>query len=59
LRWCPYRNEHIITHDTFQNIVATIALESGTHVQREVSHLFLCHTQQQMENKKPKTVSEP
>jgi hypothetical protein len=35
------RNEHIIAHNILLDIVATIVLESGTHVQREVSHLFL------------------
>jgi hypothetical protein len=29
----------------FQDIVATITLESGTHEEREVSHLFPYHTQ--------------
>jgi hypothetical protein len=32
LLWCPYRNEHIIVHNTFQDIVLTIVLESGAHV---------------------------
>jgi hypothetical protein len=41
---CPCGNEHTITHNPFQNIVATISLESETHIQREVSHLFLHHT---------------
>jgi hypothetical protein len=41
---CPYRNEHITTHNTLQDIITTIVLESGTHVQREVSHLFPHHT---------------
>jgi hypothetical protein len=43
---CPYTSEHTIAHNTLWNIVAIIALESGTHVQRGVSHLFLHHTQQ-------------
>jgi hypothetical protein len=33
---------------THENVVATFALESGTHVQREVSHLFPHHTQKQI-----------
>ncbi len=41
---CFYGNECIIAHDTFRDIVATIILESGTHVQREVSPLFFRHT---------------
>jgi hypothetical protein len=32
-----------------QDVVATIALESGAHVQKEVSHLFLCHIWQWMD----------
>jgi hypothetical protein len=36
--------ECIIAHDIFWDIIVTIALENGTHVQREVSHLFLHHT---------------
>jgi hypothetical protein len=46
---CSCENERITTHDTFQNIVVVIALENGAHVQREVSHLFLHHTQRQMD----------
>jgi len=45
LLWCLCRNERIITHDTFQDTIPTIVLESGTHVQREVSHLFFRYTQ--------------
>jgi hypothetical protein len=41
---CHFESEHT-THDTLWNIIATIVLKSGTHVQREVSHLFLHHTQ--------------
>jgi hypothetical protein len=29
---CPYKNECITTHDTFQDIIITIILESETHV---------------------------
>jgi hypothetical protein len=46
---CLYRNEHTTTHNTFWDNVATIFLESGTHVQREVSHLFPRHTWHQMD----------
>ncbi len=42
---CPCGNERIATHDTFQDTIASIALESGAHVQKEVSHLFPHHTQ--------------
>ncbi len=42
---CLCGSEHIITHNIFQHIVIVITLENGTHVQREVSHLFLCHIQ--------------
>jgi len=41
---CFYKSEHTIAHDTFWDIVTLIALKNGTHVQREVSHLFLHHT---------------
>jgi hypothetical protein len=37
--------ECIIAFDTLRNIIGGIVLESGTHVQREVSHFFLRHTQ--------------
>jgi len=40
---CPSGNERITTHDKFKDPVAIIVLESGTHVQREVSHLFFHH----------------
>jgi hypothetical protein len=33
-------NEYTTTHDMLWDIVITIVLESGTHVQKEVSHLF-------------------
>jgi hypothetical protein len=45
LFWCPSRSEHTTTRNTFRNIVVAIVLENGTHVQKEVSHLFLRHTQ--------------
>jgi hypothetical protein len=35
--------KYTTTHNTLQNIVATIILENGTHVQRKVFHLFLHH----------------
>jgi len=31
------------------DIIITIVLDNETHVQREVSHLFFCHTQWQMD----------
>jgi hypothetical protein len=46
LFWCFCKSEHIITRNTLRDIVTTIVLESGAHVQREVSHLFFRHTQQ-------------
>jgi len=42
---CLFESERTTTHDTFWNIITTIILNSGAHVQREVSHLFLHHTQ--------------
>jgi hypothetical protein len=42
-------NEHIIAHDTFWHIVATITSESKTQIQRKVSHLFPCHTHRRMD----------
>jgi hypothetical protein len=44
LFWCPYMNECTTTHNTRQDIIVIIDLESGTHVQKEVSHLFPHHT---------------
>jgi len=29
---CPCENEHIVTHDTLQNIIAIIASKNGAHV---------------------------
>jgi hypothetical protein len=46
---CSCESERTAIHDTFQDIVVAIALENGTHVQREVSHLFLCLTRRQMD----------
>jgi hypothetical protein len=34
----------IAAHDTFQNNIVAIALESGTHVKRKVPHLLPHHT---------------
>jgi hypothetical protein len=31
------------------DIIVTIVLESGEHIHKEVSHIFRCHTQQQMD----------
>ncbi len=42
-------NEHTTTHDMLQNIIATIVLENGAHIQKEISNLFLHHTQKQMD----------
>jgi hypothetical protein len=41
---CTCKSECTIAHDTLWNIVATIMSKSGVHKQREVSHLFPCHT---------------
>jgi hypothetical protein len=49
LLWCPCGNECKTIHDTFQDIIATIVLESRTHVKREVSHLFPCYTKRRMD----------
>jgi len=40
---------HTSAHDTLWDIVTTIALESRTHVQREVSHLFPYHIWRQLD----------
>ncbi len=45
---CPCDSECIAAHDTFRNIVVAISLESGAHVQREVSHLFPPHAWRRM-----------
>lgn len=41
LLWCPYGNERTTTHNTLRDVIATIAWENGTHVQKEVSHFSL------------------
>jgi hypothetical protein len=46
---CPCENEHIAAHDTLRNTIAVIVLENGTHIQKEVSHLFSCHKWKRME----------
>ncbi len=47
--WCSCGSEHIVTHDTLQDIIATTILESGAHLQWKVSHLLLHHTQWQID----------
>jgi len=37
---CPCGSECITTHDMFRDTIAAIILESGIHVQRDISHLF-------------------
>ncbi len=49
LFWCLCRSEHTTTHDTLWDIIAIVVLESGAHVQWEVSHLFLYHTRQRVD----------
>jgi hypothetical protein len=49
LLWCSFKSEHTVVNDTFRDIIRTIILENGTHVQREVSHFFLHHIQQWMD----------
>ncbi len=46
---CPCENERTIVHDTFQGSIVAIALENGPHIEREVSHFFPCHLQQQVD----------
>jgi hypothetical protein len=41
---CPYKSECIVVHNKFQDVVVAIVLESGAHIQNEVSHLFPHHT---------------
>ncbi len=41
---CPCGNERILAHDTLWDINATITSKNGTHIQREVFHLFPHHT---------------
>jgi hypothetical protein len=43
LLWCPYGNAHTIAHDTFQNTITTIVLESGAHVSQCLPPLPLPH----------------
>jgi hypothetical protein len=38
-----------MTHDMLQNIIAVILSKNGTHVQKEISHLFPHHTWRQMD----------
>jgi len=47
LLWCPCGSECTTSHNAFWDSVAIIILKSGTHVQKEISHVVLCHTQQQ------------
>ncbi len=42
-------NEHTTTHDMLQNIIATIVLENGAHIQKEISNLFPHHTRKQVD----------
>ncbi len=49
LLFYPCESECIVIHDTLQDTIATIALESGAHIQKEVFHLFLCYTWGQMD----------
>ncbi len=46
---CPCKSKRITTHDMLRNTIATITLDSGTHVQKEVSHLFPHHTWRRMD----------
>jgi hypothetical protein len=39
--------QQLMTH--FTMLLQYIDLESGAHIQREVSHLFPCHTLQRMD----------
>jgi hypothetical protein len=32
-----------------QNIIVDIVLKNGTHIQKEITHLFLCHMQKQVD----------
>ncbi len=45
---CPYKNERTIAQNTLRDVIATIALENGAHIQKEVSHVFLHQTQWQI-----------
>jgi hypothetical protein len=46
LLWCPCKSEHIVSHNILQNKIATIVLESETHVQTKCSYLFRYRIQQ-------------
>jgi hypothetical protein len=46
---CLCRNEHTTTHDALWDTIATIALKNGAQVQKNVSHLFPCHTWRQVD----------
>jgi hypothetical protein len=48
LFWCLCGSEHIVAHDTLQDIIVTSISESGTHLQWKVSHLFPHHIQWQI-----------
>ncbi len=41
---CPCGSECIAAHNTLRDTNTTIVLESGAHVQKEVSYLFPHHT---------------
>jgi len=49
-------NESTIAHDTLQDIVIAIALESEAHVQREDSHLSLATLDDEWISLSPKTI---
>jgi len=46
---CLCRSEFTVAHDMLRNIIATIAWESGAHIQRVVFHIFPHHTQRWMD----------
>ncbi len=46
---CSCGSERIVAHDMFQDTIATIAAKTRAHIQIQVFHLFLCHTQRQMD----------
>jgi hypothetical protein len=52
-------SECIVAHDTFSDTIAIVVSKSGAHVQKEVSHLFPCHTQRRMDIMITKEVFEP
>jgi len=43
------RSECIATHNIIQDAIITIVLESGTHVERKVSHIFPYYIQLQID----------